>query len=132
LNEAFLFLEHQHINSNILSLGDEDSVKGAQSITCAMEHNEEDDDVKLAKASAGLLADLELCLPKVLWKACRTNHAERGRGHSHVRRKDVDYVINLVCLHPSVDIKFHVVLLTPSSSSRSNPSKASPIFSMQS
>ena len=63
-----------------------------------MEPNEEEDDVKLARASAGLLADLESCLPKVLWKPCR-NDGERGRVHSYVRRKDVDYVINLVCLH---------------------------------
>jgi hypothetical protein len=61
-----------------------------------MEYNEEDDDIKLAKASAGLLADLESCLPKLLWKPSRTK-AERGRVHSHVRRKDLDYVINLVC-----------------------------------
>lgn len=61
-----------------------------------MEQNDEDDDIKLAKASAGLLADLESCLPKVLWKPSRTN-AERGRVHSHVRRKDLDYIINLVC-----------------------------------
>jgi hypothetical protein len=60
-----------------------------------MEHNEEDDDIKLARASAGLLADLESCLPKVLWKPCG-NDGERGRVHSHVRRKDVDYVIKLV------------------------------------
>lgn len=61
-----------------------------------MEHNEEEDDVKLAKASAGLLADLESCLPKVLWKPSRIE-ADRGRVHSRVRQKDLDYIINLVC-----------------------------------
>jgi hypothetical protein len=61
-----------------------------------MAHNEEDSDIKLARASAGLLADVELCLPKLLWKPSRTN-AERGQVHSRVRRKDVDYIINLVC-----------------------------------
>jgi hypothetical protein len=66
--------------------------------TNKMEHNEEDDDIKLAKASAGLLADLESCLPKVLWKPSRTK-AERGRVHSNVRRKDLDYIISIVCLH---------------------------------
>jgi hypothetical protein len=66
-----------------------------------MEYNEEDDDIKLARASAGLLADLESCLPKVLWKPSRTK-AERGRVHSHVRRKDLDYTINLVCTFNNV------------------------------
>jgi len=66
-----------------------------------MEHNEEDDDVKLARASAGLLADLESCLPKVLWKPTPTRtNAKRGRVHSHVRCKDLDYLINLVCMLP--------------------------------
>lgn len=61
-----------------------------------MENNEEDNDVKLARASAGLLADLEASLPKLLWKTSRTSSAER-RFHSCVRRRDLDYVLNLVC-----------------------------------
>jgi hypothetical protein len=64
-----------------------------------MEANDEDEDVKLARASAGLLADLESCLQKGLWKPAR-DHAQRGRVHSRVRQKDLDYIINLVCSHP--------------------------------
>lgn len=65
-----------------------------------MEANDDDEDVKLARASAGLLSDLELCLPKVLWKKPAQNHAVHGRGHSRVRQKDLDYIINLVCSTP--------------------------------
>ena len=62
-----------------------------------MEAVEEDEDIKLARASAGLLADLESCLPKVLWKPSRDNHAAaHGPVHSRVRQKDLDYIINLV------------------------------------
>jgi len=95
-----------------------------------MEHNEEDDDLKLAKASAGLLADLESCLPKVLWKPSRTD-AGRGRVHSYVRRTDLDYITNLVCLCSSISLVFdHPPELT--ASIRSNPSKASHTSSTQS
>lgn len=67
--------------------------------THVMEAHDEDEDIKLAKASAGLLADLETCLQKVLWKPSR-NHASHGRVHSRVRQKDLDYIINLVCSTP--------------------------------
>ena len=60
-----------------------------------METVEEDGDIKLARASAGLLADLESCLPKLLWKPSRDS-AARGPVHSRVRQKDLDYIINLV------------------------------------
>jgi hypothetical protein len=60
-----------------------------------MEGNDEDEDIKLARASAGLLADLESCLQKVLWKPSQ-NHTAHGRVHSRVRQKDLDYIINLV------------------------------------
>ena len=65
-----------------------------------MEGNDEDEDVKLARASAGLLADLESCLQKVLWKPA-PSHATHGRVHSRVRQKDLDYIINLVRLSPT-------------------------------
>jgi len=61
-----------------------------------MEANDEDEDVKLARASAGLLADLESCLQKVLWKKPTQNNITHGRVHSRVRQKDLDYLINLV------------------------------------
>ena len=65
-----------------------------------MEGNDEDEDVKLARASAGLLSDLESCLEKVLWKKPAQNHTAHGRVHSRVRQKDLDYIINLVCSTP--------------------------------
>ena len=60
-----------------------------------MEATEEEDDVKLAKASVGLLADLESQLPKLLWKRSKSDGA-RGAVHSCVRQKDLGYVIRLV------------------------------------
>ena len=65
-----------------------------------MEGNDEDEDVKLARASAGLLSDLESCLQKVLWKKSAQNTTTHGRVHSRVRQKDLDYIINLVCPTP--------------------------------
>jgi hypothetical protein len=66
-----------------------------------MEANDEDADVKLARASAGLLSDLELCLQKVLWKKpAQSDTAAHGRVHTRVRQKDLDYIINLVCSIP--------------------------------
>jgi hypothetical protein len=65
-----------------------------------MEANDEDEDVKLARASGGLLADLESCLQKVLWKPSRNHGASHGRVHSRVRQKDLEYLINLVCSTP--------------------------------
>lgn len=62
-----------------------------------MENNEEDEDAKLARASAGLLADLEASLPQLLWKTSRSSPGER-RLHSCIRRRDLDYLLNLVCL----------------------------------
>lgn len=61
-----------------------------------MEQTEEEDDVRLAKASAGLLSDLELHLPKLLWKSPKSGNDSHRRVHSRVRRKDLDYIINLV------------------------------------
>lgn len=60
-----------------------------------MEATDEDDDLKLVKASAGLLLDLESALPKILWKP-RKNGSSRGRVHSQVRKRDLYYVIELV------------------------------------
>jgi hypothetical protein len=70
--------------------------RNTTSPTHVMETNDEEEDVKLARVSAGLLADLESCLPKILWKASRNNDASHGRVHSRVRQKDLDYIINLV------------------------------------
>jgi len=51
---------------------------------------EVDDDLKLMRASAGLLSDLHVAIQKLLWK--------RGdkRVHHLVRLRDLDHVIQLV------------------------------------
>jgi len=60
-----------------------------------IESPEDDADLKLIQASAGLLSDLELALPKLLWRPSKTG-VNHGRVHTQVKRKDLDYVIKLV------------------------------------
>lgn len=62
-----------------------------------MESADDDDDLKLVQASAGLLSDLESALPKLLWKPTKSGNT-RGRVHSQVKRRDLDYIIRLVNL----------------------------------
>jgi hypothetical protein len=62
-----------------------------------METPDDEDDLKLAKQSAGLLSDLEAALPRVLWKASK-NSGNVPRVHTQVKRRDLDYVIRLVRL----------------------------------
>lgn len=62
-----------------------------------MESLDDDEDLKLVKASAGLLSDLETALPKLLWKRVKTDNENR-RVHSQVKQRDLDYVIRLVLL----------------------------------
>lgn len=61
-----------------------------------MEQNEEEDDVRLAEASASLLSDLEKHLPKLLWKPSRSDTNSHGSVHSRVKRKDLDFIVKLV------------------------------------
>ncbi|KAK6441033.1 hypothetical protein LTR95_002740 [Oleoguttula sp. CCFEE 5521] len=60
-----------------------------------METTDEDDDVRLVRASASLLSDLEHSLPKILWKKPKTG-AIHGAVHSCVRPIDLAYIINLI------------------------------------
>ena len=60
-----------------------------------MESSEDEDDIKLAQASARLLADLEIASPKILWKPNRTNSGTR-RVHSQVSKQDLEYIVRLV------------------------------------
>lgn len=55
----------------------------------------EDEELILVKASAQLLSDLETALPRLLWKL-DDNGATRA--HRFVRQKDLDLVLNLVCV----------------------------------
>ena len=63
-----------------------------------MENAEDDEDLRLVKASASLLADLEDALPKILWKPSKSGIDRKV--HTQVKRRDLDYVTKLV-LHVS-------------------------------
>lgn len=58
------------------------------------ENETEDEELKLIKASAGLLADFEAELPKVLWK---TISSSPKRVHKHVTKHDLNRLVQLVC-----------------------------------
>lgn len=58
------------------------------------ENETEDEELKLIKASAGLLADFEAELPKVLWK---TIPSSPKRVHKHVTKHDLNRLVQLVC-----------------------------------
>ncbi|EGP84313.1 uncharacterized protein MYCGRDRAFT_110699 [Zymoseptoria tritici IPO323] len=60
-----------------------------------MEPQEEDDDLKLAKASAGLLNDLERDLPRVLWKASKPGSGTR-KAHTRVRKRDLQRITSYI------------------------------------
>ncbi len=64
-----------------------------------MESPDDEDDLTLVQASAGLLSDLEAALPKLLWKT-QKNKSDDRRVHVLVKRRDLDYVIRLVHLGP--------------------------------
>ncbi|KAL1303547.1 hypothetical protein AAFC00_006919 [Neodothiora populina] len=53
--------------------------------------SEEDDDIRLVRASASLLDDLEHSLPRLLWKA-----KPQKRVHQLVRKKDLNHVLQLI------------------------------------
>ena len=52
---------------------------------------QDDDDLRLIRASASLLQDLEQSLPHLLWKV-----KGHRRVHQLVRLRDLDYVLQLV------------------------------------
>lgn len=57
----------------------------------------DDNDIKLVRASASLLADLEASLPKLWWKSGSSQGDRRERkSHSRVKQKDLTYVVSLV------------------------------------
>lgn len=61
-----------------------------------MEGTDDDADLKLVKASAGLLFDLESALPRVLWRRPKPGHEAAGRVHTQVQRQDLDYILKRV------------------------------------
>ena len=62
-----------------------------------MESQDDDDDtdLKLVRASLGLLSDLESSLPKVLWNRSKAG-SDLGRVHTRVKQQDLDYIVKLV------------------------------------
>ncbi|KAK5165127.1 uncharacterized protein LTR77_009224 [Saxophila tyrrhenica] len=60
-----------------------------------MEGLEDEDDLRLVQASAGLLNDLQESLPKLLWKPSKSG-TRHGPVHRQVKRRDLDHVINLI------------------------------------
>lgn len=64
-------------------------------VSVPMDAQEDDDDLKLAKASTGLLFDLERNLPRILWKA--KSQPGRIQAHTQVKRRDLDRIISYVC-----------------------------------
>ncbi|KAK3643362.1 hypothetical protein LTR56_006444 [Elasticomyces elasticus] len=61
----------------------------------ATEVTDDDADQKLVQASASLLSDLESALPKLLWRPSKTE-GKHGSVHSCAKRRDHDYIINLI------------------------------------
>ncbi|KAK5731496.1 hypothetical protein LTR17_011384 [Elasticomyces elasticus] len=62
----------------------------------ATEITDDDADLKLVQASASLLSDLESALPKLLWRPSKTEGKHHGPVHSRAKRRDHDYIINLI------------------------------------
>ena len=89
-----------------------------------METAEDEDDLKLVQASAGLLSDLEVALPKLLWNPSKTG-SSHGRVHTQVKRRDLDHVIELVRVY-----RLKALGMTLIAGNRSNHSKASRNSSM--
>jgi hypothetical protein len=55
----------------------------------------EDDDLKLQRASASLLSDLEKLLPKLLWK--KQHGSDPAKIRSQIREMDMYRIFVLVC-----------------------------------
>ncbi|KAH9845173.1 Tubulin folding cofactor D C terminal [Teratosphaeria destructans] len=60
-----------------------------------MEGVDDDEDLKLIRASAALLSDLEASLPRLLWRPTKTG-ASHGPVHTRVRQRDLNHVVNLI------------------------------------
>ncbi|EME40851.1 hypothetical protein DOTSEDRAFT_55945 [Dothistroma septosporum NZE10] len=60
-----------------------------------MDNADDDDDLKLAKASLGLLNSLERDVPKLLYKSSPIDSRIK-RVHKRVKRRDLDHVVNLI------------------------------------
>lgn len=57
--------------------------------------DDDDEDIKLVRASASLLADLEQSIPRLLFRPSKSGIGH-GRVHCQAKRRDVQYVTSLV------------------------------------
>jgi len=90
-----------------------------------METAEDDGELGLVKASANLLSDLEIALPKLLWRPGGTPSARGGRVHSKVKQQDLDYVLQLV-RQSGMCCETTLMVLDRSSHSKANHSCLTP------
>ena len=60
-----------------------------------MDDADDEEDLELVRASAGLLSDLESALRKLLWKRQKTITRHKAV-HKYVKRRDLQFVVNLV------------------------------------
>jgi len=59
---------------------------------------EDDEELQLVRASGALLTDLELNLPKLLWKPSKTGASDEKRVHRYVRDDDLSFVVQMVSI----------------------------------
>ena len=59
---------------------------------------EDDEELRLARASGALLSDLENDLPRLLWKRKNPSN-DRLHVHQYVRADDLEYIVQLVGYH---------------------------------
>jgi len=57
---------------------------------------EEDEELQLVRASGALLADLEVNLPKLLWKRDKTSTSSKKKVHRYVKEDDLAFMVQLV------------------------------------
>jgi hypothetical protein len=82
-----------------------------------MDDDADESDLKLVRASASLIADLQDALPKLLW---RQAHSGRGRVHTRVKNRDLQYVIALVRNHRLATSRLRLMARTRLSHSKAN------------
>ena len=65
---------------------------------------EDDAEIHLARASGNLLSDLELHLPRLLWKpaAGSSDRPEGTKVHQYVQSQDLDFILQLVLQHDPI------------------------------
>jgi len=66
---------------------------------------EDDEELRLVRASGSLLSDLEINLPKLLWKSPAKTGGHR-KSHQYVKAGDLEFVIQLVFVRASSFLKY--------------------------